>query len=285
MSVSTVIEHDGCRLAYQVLGEGPPVLLIQGVGVHGGGWRPQVEALERSYRCLSFDNRGMGKSQPPGTRLSVAGMAGDARALIDAEGWESAHLVGHSLGGLIAMQLALSAPGRVRSLSLLCTGARGSELVRLSWWAFRVGVRTRLGTRRQRRHAFLEIAMPPAVLAGADRDALAESLAPIYGYDLADQPWIAMKQAAATRAYDATPHLARLAGVPTLVVSAAQDRIAPPALGRALAAGIPGSRHVELPEAAHGLTVQCADRVNALLLEHLAEVEHGRRARTSPHAP
>jgi pimeloyl-ACP methyl ester carboxylesterase len=278
---SAVVEHRGCRLAYELRGEGPPVLLIQGVGVHGGGWRPQVDTLRQGYRCLSFDNRGMGRSQPLGTGLSVEQMAEDARALMDAEGWESAHLIGHSLGGLIALQLALSAPARVRSLSLLCTGACGRDLVQLSWWTFRVGVRTRLGSRRQRRHAFLEIAMPPSVLAETDRDTLAESLAPIYGYDLADQPWIAMKQTAATRGYDAAPHLARLAGVPTLVASATQDRLAPPRLGRALAAGIRGSRYVEFPDAAHGLTVQCAEQVNALLLEHLAEVERGREARSA----
>lgn len=276
MSDSPAIEHRGCRLAYEICGEGPPVLLIQGVGVHGGGWRPQVEALQQSHRCLSFDNRGMGRSQPLGTRLSVEQMADDAQALMDAEGWESAHVIGHSLGGLIALQLALSAPARVRSLSLLCTGACGRELVQLSWWTFSVGIRTRLGTRRQRRHAFLEIAMPPSVLAEVDRDSLAESLAPIYGYDLADQPWIAMKQTAATRAYDATPHLARLGGIPTLVVSAAQDRLAPPRLGRALAAGIEGARYVEFPDAAHGLTVQCAEQVNTLLLVHLMEAEDRR---------
>jgi pimeloyl-ACP methyl ester carboxylesterase len=281
MTRSAAIEHRGCRLAYELRGEGPPVLLIQGVGVHGGGWRPQVDTLQQGYRCLSFDNRGMGRSQPLGARLSVEQMAEDAQALMDAEGWESAHLIGHSLGGLIALQLALSAPARVRSLSLLCAGARGRDLVQLSWWTFRVGIRTRLGSRRQRRHAFLEIAMPPSVLAETDRDTLAKRLAPIYGYDLADQPWVAMKQTAATRAYDAVPHLARLAGVPTLVVSATQDRLAPPRLGRALAAGIQGSRYVEFPDAAHGLTVQCAEQVNALLLEHLVEAERGREARSA----
>jgi pimeloyl-ACP methyl ester carboxylesterase len=88
-----------------------------------------------------------------------------------------------------------------------------------------------------------------------------------------------MKQAAAARAYDATPRLSRLRGVPTLVVSARQDRLAPPELGRALSAGIEGSRYVDFPDAAHGMTVQCADQVNALLLEHLAEAERRKEPR------
>ena len=73
--------------------------------------------------------------------------------------------------------------------------------------------------------------------------------------------------------YDALPRLGELAGLPALVVSAAHDPIAPPAVGRALAAGIPGSRHVEVSDASHGLPIQHAERVNALLLEHLARVD------------
>ena len=124
---SPVVEHRGCALSYAVRGEGPPVLLIQGVGVHGSAWRPQVEALSARYRCLSFDNRGLGRSQPRGAALSVEQMAEDAQALMDAQGWDSAHVVGHSLGGLIAQHLALSARARVRSLSLLCTFSRGRD--------------------------------------------------------------------------------------------------------------------------------------------------------------
>jgi len=69
------IEHRGCRLAYNVRGDGPPVLLIQGVGLHGDGWRPQVDELAARYRCLTFDNRGMNRSQPIGVPLSVEQLA------------------------------------------------------------------------------------------------------------------------------------------------------------------------------------------------------------------
>src|SRR3954468_17968138 len=92
------VERAGCRLHYAVCGDGPPVLLIQGVGVHGDGWRPQVEALASHRQCLTFDNRGLGGSQPVGAAVTVEQMAEDARVLMDALGWESAHVVGHSLG-------------------------------------------------------------------------------------------------------------------------------------------------------------------------------------------
>src|SRR4051794_21172268 len=213
-----MLEHRGCQLSYDVRGNGPPVLLIQGVAVQGDGWRPQVDGLASRYRCLWFDNRGMGRSQPLGTPLSIEQMAEDARMLMDTQGWESAHVVGHSMGGPIALQLALTARKRVRSLSLLCTFARGRDATRLSMWMLWVGIRSRLGPRRLRRRAFLQMVMPPDLLASMDQDALAERLASLFGHDLADQPPVTMKQLSAMSAYDATARLGELTGLPTLVV-------------------------------------------------------------------
>ena len=268
------LDHRGSRLAYEVQGQGPPVLLIQGVGVHGDGWRPQVEALADRYTCLSFDNRGMGESQPASAPVTVEQMAEDAVALLDAEGWGSAHVIGHSLGGLVALHLALAARQRVRSLALLCTFAGGRDAApptpRMIW----IGLRTRVGTRRMRRRAFLQLVMTPGTIADADADELAERLAPLFGHDLADQPPIVGKQLAAMRAYDASPRLGELAGLPSLVVNAVHDPIAPPRAGRVLA-GIPGSRYVELADASHGVPIQFPDRINTLLIDHLAAVEAG----------
>jgi len=84
-----------------------------------------------------------------------------------------------------------------------------------------------------------------------------------------------MKQLAAMRTYDATPRLGELAGLPVLVMGARYDRIATPAVVDRLAAGIPGCRFVEFEDAAHGVTIQCEDRVNALLIEHLDQSEEG----------
>src|SRR5262249_5914702 len=87
------VEHRGCRLAYWTLGGGPPVLFAQGVGVHGCGWRPQVDGLADRFRCVWFDNRGVGLSQPTGVPVTADQMADDARAVLDAAGWASAHIV------------------------------------------------------------------------------------------------------------------------------------------------------------------------------------------------
>jgi pimeloyl-ACP methyl ester carboxylesterase len=232
-----------------------------------------MEGLGDAYRCLSFDNRGFGESLPCGERLTVDLMTDDLLALMDAQEWPSAHLVGHSLGGLISLFVAHSAPERVRSLSLLCTGARGAALTRITPWVLAIGVRTRVGPRRLRRRAFLEIVMPREVLRQTDQDALAAEVGELFGHDLADQPAIVMQQLRAMRGADARPFLPELGGIPVLVASAEHDRLAPPALGRALASDIPGARFEPLPGAAHGVTLQMPERVNAMLLEHLDAAE------------
>jgi pimeloyl-ACP methyl ester carboxylesterase len=263
--------HKGCHLAYEIQGTGPPVVLIQGVGVHGGAWAPQISALAPYYECLWFDNRGLGRSQPLGTRLTLEQMAEDTLALMDAQGWASAHLVGHSMGGLIALHTALSARERVRSLSLLCSFPHGRDATPLTPWMMWTGLRTRIGTRPQRRKALLEIVMPPSALKAADPASLASDLAPLFGHDLADQPPVVMQQLPAMVRYNATSRLHELAGLPTLVVSAEHDRIAPVAIGKAMAAAIPGARFVEIPDASHGASLQYPDRINVPLFHHLRE--------------
>src|SRR4029434_10485649 len=89
------------HLSYAVAGIGPPVLAIQGVGVTGGGWRPQVEGLAHQFRFITFDNRGIGKSSPGRDPLRIEQMAADALAIADAERIDRFHLLGHSMGGLI----------------------------------------------------------------------------------------------------------------------------------------------------------------------------------------
>ena len=238
--------------------------------MHGDGWRPQIEGLSSQFRCLRFDNRGMGRSHPRGVPITIEQMAEDARVLMDALGWQSAHVAGHSMGGLIAQHLALSEPKRVRSVALLCTFARGREATGLRPKTLWLGLRTFIGPRRMRRHAFLEMIFPRDYLRTVDRDMLAEQMSPLFGHDLADHPPIMKHQFAAISRYDATPNLGKLAGIPTLVVSARHDPIARPRAGKAIAAGIPGARYVEFSDASHGATIQCAREINDLLRGHFS---------------
>lgn len=263
------LETNGARISYSRSGDGPAVLLVQGVGIVGEGWRPQVEALRGSFTVVCLDNRGIGGSTlARGAEVSVEAMAADALAVMDAEGIERFHLGGHSLGGVVAQQIALTAPGRVESLALMCTFARGRQGARITWDILVAGLKTKIGTRRMRRRAFLELVMPRAHLdALPDVDAYACALEPLFGHDLADQPAIAMKQLRALGRYDALDRL-RALDVPTLVVSASGDRIALPAFGRELASAIPGARFVAIEDAGHGVTIHRPEAINDLLREH-----------------
>ncbi len=156
-----MVEYEGCRLAYECQGTGP-ASIFQGVGVQGRGWQPQTSQISKTHMCIDYDNRGLGKSQPNTTAISLSQLAQDARAILDDAQVPTAHVVGHSLGGLIALQLALDFPERVRSLSLLCTftGSRTAAPLsaRLIWF----GIRSRLGTRSMRRNGFMRLVMPRA---------------------------------------------------------------------------------------------------------------------------
>lgn len=261
-----LLHDEGMPMQFDLAGSaGPEVLFIQGVGIRGAGWKPQTDRLSGTHHCAWFDNRGMGhnagmlQSEP----LTVDQMAADGLAVLNAAGWQApVHLVGHSLGGLIALTLALQAPQRVRSLSLLCTFGDGRAVAPLSWRMMWSGMRSRIGSRASRRRGFLELLLPPPAPDAVTCERLARDLEPLFGHDLADQPPVVSRQLAAMRRMNVMSRLTQLGSIPTLVISAFHDPIAPPSLGRALAAGIRGARYVEVPDASHGLPITHADLVN-----------------------
>lgn len=260
--------HKGCRLSYFIEGHGPPVILVQGTAVSGGAWRPQLDALAQHFRCLWFDNRGYGKSLPLTPSLTVPQMGEDVLALMDAEEFATAHLIGHSLGGLIALSAASQARSRVLSLSLLNTFASGSVPTRIDRKLLWITLRTQVGTLPMRRRAFVELVMPKPYLQQHNLDKIVEHLSALFGRELGSPPKVAMTQVLAMRKFDATPLLPGLAGLPTLVMSSRHDLLAPPSAGRLLAQALLG-RYVELPDASHAAPIQCPELVNQHLLEHL----------------
>ena len=268
------LKKQDASLYYQLEGEGPPVVFIQGVGVVGEGWRPQIQGLAPYFKTLIFDNRGIGKSQLHQGSISVEAMAADVKSLMDELGWDSAHLVGHSLGGIIAQQFALTYPKRVRSLSLLCTFAKGSDGAKITPRLLWLGLQSRIGTRSMRRQAFLRMLFSKAYLAGLRiPEVLAVEIGSIIGRDLSDSPPIIMKQLKALGAHNASQRLHELNGIKTLIVSGVEDPIALPEYGRELAKNIPGAQYEELTYASHGLVFEKTDILNLMLKNFLANNE------------
>ena len=117
------------NIKWDSTGEGSPLLLIQGLGYGRWGWEPIVPGLAARHRVVSFDNRGIGESDKPAGPYTAAQMAEDARQVLDDAGIDRAHVLGASLGGMIAQELAVAAPERVDRLVLCCTTPGGSATV------------------------------------------------------------------------------------------------------------------------------------------------------------
>ncbi len=121
---------ESVRLYYEESGAGSPVLFVAGLqgGVHS--WRLQVSDLASSFHCISFDNRGVGRSDKPDEPYSIAKLADDAVGLLDHLGIEEAHIVGSSMGGMVAQHMAVHHPKRVLTLSLHCTSPASDHYIR-----------------------------------------------------------------------------------------------------------------------------------------------------------
>lgn len=250
------VERERCRIAYSVQGSGAPVVMIQGVGVAGCGWRPQLEALRGDYSLCTFDHRGVGDST--GVPSTIEEMAADSIAVMDALGWTAAHVVGHSMGSSVAVALALDAPKRVLSLGLFCAVDHGRAIFGLSPRAIWRQLRTRFGSAEARRRAFFRLVSPTA-LAGA-HDVDVERLERAFGRRLNEFPAVALRQVRALGRFDPRAGLPRLASIPSLVVSAEEDIVCPPAAGARLAAAMEAA--FECVPGAHAIPVQNPDAVN-----------------------
>lgn len=117
------------NIKWESTGEGSPLLLIQGLGYGRWAWEPIVAGLAAQHRVLCFDNRGIGESDKPEGPYTAAQMAGDALQVLDEAGIDHAHVLGASLGGMIAQELVAAASHRVDKLVLCCTTPGGPDAV------------------------------------------------------------------------------------------------------------------------------------------------------------
>ena len=117
-----MIGVNGVDLYYETYGTGDPVLLVHGLGSSTQDWHPQVPELSKAFQVIAFDVRGHGRSAKPKQRCTVKLFADDTAALIRALGIAPAHVIGISMGGMIAFQLAVDAPDLVRSLVIVNSG-------------------------------------------------------------------------------------------------------------------------------------------------------------------
>ncbi len=232
------------ELVYEEIGDGPPVLFISGTSVDRTIWGGQVAPLMGRWRCITFDNRDVGESALARVPYTPRDMAADALALLDALGVDAAHVVGHSLGGAIAQELALALPGRVRSLVLVGTWARNDDYTRA---LFRTWKRLRDRDDREFLEGMLLTGVGHTFLNAVGLETLVGMFASVPHPQARDG---FRRQVDADLAHDTADRLGRIAR-PALVVGGDEDTIFFREHHEMLAHGIPGARLVILPRVGH----------------------------------
>ena len=245
------------KIAWERHGQGAPLLLIHGLGYARWGWEPVVARLARSFDVILFDNRGIGGSDAPPGPYTAAELAGDAVQVLDEAGVERAHVLGTSLGGMVAQELALAAPERVDRLVLACTTPGGPESFPMPEQT--VKLMTSGATLRQ----FVENALAPGPDAAIverilrHREATAQPL----------EAWTA--QAAAGAAFDALDRIERIAA-PTLILHGTEDAVVDSRNAALLALRIPEARVELFPGGGHLFFWEQPERFVEVVTEFLS---------------
>lgn len=252
---------------YEVHGDGDPLLLIRGLGSTCDGFKAQVEGLSPYFRVISFDNRCVGRSDQPQEPFTIADMADDTAALLDALGVPSAHVFGVSLGGMVAQELALRHPSRVRKLVLGCTHAGPRTAARSPDWAVRLFNESRdLPRPAALRHSVSLLFARKTI---DERPELVEATLAVMANN--NQPKSSyLLQLGAVMQHDTIDRLAQIAH-PTLVLTGTEDTLVDPENSRRIAQLISGSRLVEFRETGHVFFTEKADEVNRTLIDFFRE--------------
>ena len=259
------VDASGTELHYEHAGEGEPMLLIQGMSATHLAWgRPFLDELERSFECIVFDNRGMGLSGRAELPFAIADLAADTAALLDALELETAHVVGISMGGMIAQELALAHPERIRTLTIggsYCGGPEGTLMAPEDLQM--LGAAMASGDREQVFRAMWEINLSPGFREDDSRFAAFTEM----GSALPAPRPVVLQQMRACGAHDTHERLGQIS-LPTLVIHGDADRLLGYANGRQIAARIPGARLETLEDVGHMFWWEQPQRSAELIREH-----------------
>ena len=259
------VDAAGTELSYGRAGEGEPLLLIQGMSATHLAWGdPFLGLMRESFDCVHFDNRGMGNSGKAELPFTTADMAADTLGLLDALEIESAHVVGISMGGMIAQELALAHPDRIRTLTIgasYCGGAEGKLMAREDLEM--LGAAYASGDREQVLRAMWVINLSPAF---REDDSRFEAFREM-GSKLPAPRQVVLQQMQACADHDTSTRLGQIE-LPTLVVHGTVDRLLRVENGIQIAKLIPGSRLELLEDVGHLFWWEQPERSAELIREH-----------------
>ncbi|MBV8768230.1 MAG: alpha/beta hydrolase [Hyphomicrobiales bacterium] len=259
---------NGIQLAYEIRGSGPPLVLVMGYRLNSRAWPSEfITALARRFTLVLFDNRGTGMSDKPTSGYALANIAKDVCGLLDFLNVPRAHVLGYSMGGAVAQELACRYPERVHKLVLCATLCGGPRTV-YAGPAVTSVMRSLVGlSAHEAAERIATVTYAPAYLA-QNRERVDEQMlreiaepTPLHAADLQFQAFVD---------FDSSRALPDLRA-PTLVLTGDQDRLIPPGNAKILAKLIPDSRLVILPGLAHRAlweaTEECASLIEDFLVE------------------
>jgi pimeloyl-ACP methyl ester carboxylesterase len=266
------VENRGAKIYWDEQGFGEPLLLVMGLSYPSYMWHRTRPYLARGYRTIALDNRGVGQSDAPPGMYSIALMASDAAAVLDAAGVHDAHIFGVSMGGMIAQEFALNYSNRVRSLILGCTTSGGPHAVLGDPAALQILMRQGMTPEEAN-----ESIIPYLYDAGTPRTLIDEDMSIRMRWYPSPQGYAGQLQGVI--GWEAYSRIAQITA-PTLVIHGESDRLIPPANALLIARRIPGARLVLIPRAGHIFATDQPDIAASAIEEFLAA--QNLRIRASP---
>lgn len=254
------IHLNGVDLYYETHGAGDPVLLIHGLGSSTRDWEPQIDALAARFQVVAFDVRGHGRSSKPKERYSVKLFADDTAALIRALGLAPVHIVGISMGGMIAFQLAVDAPDLIRTLVIVNSG----PAMPVRTFAQRFMIWSRIATVRLFGMRKMGEVLAARLLPSAEHAGLRTTFVERWA-DNDPQAYLSALNALVN--WDVLEHLPRISH-PVLVLTADQD-YTPLALKQAYTAQLPHGELVVIEDARHFTPLERPREFNQALIAFL----------------
>jgi 3-oxoadipate enol-lactonase len=257
--------NEGVRIYWEEAGNGPPLLLIMGLGYSHQMWHRTTPLVSKHFRTILLDNRGVGQSDLPPGPYPIPTMAADAAAVLDAADIESADVYGISMGGMIAQEFAIQYPKRVRKLILGCTACGGPKVVRAEPEVNQVIMMRGNMTVEEG----IEAAVPYIYDADTPRARIDEDLA--IRRKTYPKPEAYQAQLQGIFSWESYSRLDQIKA-PTLVIHGETDRLVPAGNGRLIAASIAGSKLVTLPHASHIYMTDQPEASHRAVLDFLLEL-------------
>ena len=260
-----IAELENLDMYYEIIGQGDPLVMIRGLGSNVDHWYEQVPTLSKKYQLLVFDNRGIARSSDPGSAFSTRDMAGDTAALMESAGIRSAHVLGYSMGGMVAQEIALNYPEKIKGMILVATDC---------------GITQRIKARPEVSRLFsqmVSLGTPEAKLAAAaclyakhtfeSKTEVIEHYNEVSMRFPASQDIMARQWAAVTQ-HDACSRLQNISS-PTLTLTGSEDVLIPPENAKIMAEIIPNARMSTIDDGGHLVLIEQPQQFNQAVIDFL----------------